>query len=116
MTTLDARSQTTTLEDFPRYPLTLGPSPVHRLDRLTTHLDGAAVWAKREDVNSGLAFGGNKTRKLNTWSPTRWRKGATHSSRSVACSRTTRVRSRRRLRSLASDVCSCRRAGSTGPT
>ena len=52
------------LESFARYPLTFGPSPVHRLDRLTKHLGGAAVWAKREDVNSGLAFGGNKTRKL----------------------------------------------------
>jgi 1-aminocyclopropane-1-carboxylate deaminase len=53
-----------TLADFPRHPLLFGPSPVHRLDRLTRHLDGAAVWAKREDVNSGIAFGGNKTRKL----------------------------------------------------
>src|SRR5687767_5070148 len=52
------------LADFPRYPLLLGPSPVHRLDRLTEHLGGAAVWAKREDLNSGIAFGGNKTRKL----------------------------------------------------
>jgi 1-aminocyclopropane-1-carboxylate deaminase len=52
------------LESFARYPLTFGPSPVHRLDRLTKHLGGAAIWAKREDVNSGLAFGGNKTRKL----------------------------------------------------
>src|SRR4051812_38640116 len=52
------------LPDFPRYPLLFGPSPVHRLDRLTEHLGGAAVWAKREDVNSGIAFGGNKTRKL----------------------------------------------------
>jgi 1-aminocyclopropane-1-carboxylate deaminase len=52
------------LADFARYPLLLGPSPVHRLDRLTEHLGGAAVWAKREDVNSGIAFGGNKTRKL----------------------------------------------------
>lgn len=52
------------LDDFDRYPLLFGPSPVHRLDRLTAHLGGAAVWAKREDVNSGLAYGGNKTRKL----------------------------------------------------
>jgi 1-aminocyclopropane-1-carboxylate deaminase len=52
------------LSDFPRYPLLFGPSPVHRLDRLTGHLGGATVWAKREDVNSGIAFGGNKTRKL----------------------------------------------------
>jgi 1-aminocyclopropane-1-carboxylate deaminase len=54
----------TTLADFPRYPLLFGPSPVHRLDRLTEHLGGAEVWAKREDCNSGIAFGGNKTRKL----------------------------------------------------
>ncbi len=52
------------LADFPRYPLTFGPSPVHHLDRLSAHLGGAQVWAKREDCNSGLAFGGNKTRKL----------------------------------------------------
>ena len=52
------------LHEFARYPLTFGPSPVHRLSRLTAHLGGAEVWAKREDVNSGLAFGGNKVRKL----------------------------------------------------
>ncbi|MEU5265447.1 1-aminocyclopropane-1-carboxylate deaminase [Amycolatopsis sp. NPDC021455] len=53
-----------TLADFPRFPLLFGPSPVHPLDRLTEHLGGAKIWAKREDVNSGLAYGGNKTRKL----------------------------------------------------
>jgi 1-aminocyclopropane-1-carboxylate deaminase len=52
------------VEDFERYPLTFGPSPIHPLDRLTGHLGGARIWAKREDCNSGLAFGGNKTRKL----------------------------------------------------
>ena len=52
------------LHDFPRHPLTFGPSPVHRLARLTQHLGGADVWAKREDVSSGLAYGGNKIRKL----------------------------------------------------
>ena len=53
-----------TIADFERYPLTFGPSPVHPLDRLSRHLGGAQVWAKREDCNSGLAYGGNKTRKL----------------------------------------------------
>lgn len=52
------------LDSFERYPLLFGPSPVHRLDRLTRYLGGAEVWAKREDCNSGLAYGGNKTRKL----------------------------------------------------
>jgi 1-aminocyclopropane-1-carboxylate deaminase len=52
------------LDEFERYPLLFGPSPVHRLERLTEHLGGAALWAKRDDCNSGLAYGGNKTRKL----------------------------------------------------
>jgi 1-aminocyclopropane-1-carboxylate deaminase len=52
------------LDSFPRHPLLFGPSPVHPLGCLTKHLGGADVWAKREDCNSGLAFGGNKTRKL----------------------------------------------------
>jgi 1-aminocyclopropane-1-carboxylate deaminase len=50
---------------FARVPLLFGPSPVHRLSRLSEHLGGKVdVWAKRDDCNSGLAYGGNKTRKL----------------------------------------------------
>jgi 1-aminocyclopropane-1-carboxylate deaminase len=52
------------LNEFARYPLLFGPSPVHKLERLTAHLGGAEIWAKREDCNSGIAYGGNKTRKL----------------------------------------------------
>jgi len=53
------------IDDFSRIPLTFGPSPVHRLERLSEHLGGKVeLWAKREDCNSGLAYGGNKTRKL----------------------------------------------------
>ena len=53
------------LADFPRVPLTFGPSPVHKLERLSEHLGGQVeIWAKREDCNSGLAYGGNKVRKL----------------------------------------------------
>src|SRR3954453_3669616 len=52
------------LADFARQPLIFGRSPVHRLERLPAHLGGADLWAKREDCNSGLAYGGNKTRKL----------------------------------------------------
>jgi 1-aminocyclopropane-1-carboxylate deaminase len=52
------------LDDYARYPLLFGPSPIHRLDRLTADLGGATLWAKRDDCNSGIAFGGNKTRKL----------------------------------------------------
>src|SRR4051812_7485783 len=53
------------LNSFPRVPLLFGPSPVHRLERLSAHLGGKVeIWAKRDDCNSGLAYGGNKTRKL----------------------------------------------------
>jgi 1-aminocyclopropane-1-carboxylate deaminase len=53
------------LADFDRVPLLFGPSPVHRLERLEAHLGGEVeLWAKREDCNSGLAYGGNKVRKL----------------------------------------------------
>jgi 1-aminocyclopropane-1-carboxylate deaminase len=53
------------LADFPRESLLFGPSPVHRLERLSEHLGGRVeIWAKRDDCNSGLAYGGNKTRKL----------------------------------------------------
>ncbi len=52
------------LHEIPRYSLTFGPSPLQHLRRLSDHLGGAQVWAKREDVNCGLAFGGNKIRKL----------------------------------------------------
>lgn len=66
------------LSDFPRHPLLFGPSPVHPLERLTAHLGGAKVWAKREDCNSGLAYGGNKTRKLEYLVPDALAAGATH--------------------------------------
>ncbi len=53
------------LSDFPRHPLLFGPSPIHPLPRLSAALGGEVeIWAKREDCNSGIAFGGNKVRKL----------------------------------------------------
>ncbi len=53
------------LNRFPHHSLTFGPTPIQPLQRLSAHLGGAVeLYAKREDCNSGLAFGGNKTRKL----------------------------------------------------
>jgi 1-aminocyclopropane-1-carboxylate deaminase len=53
------------LDQIPRYSLTFGPSPIEPLLNLSAYLGGKVeIWAKREDCNSGLAFGGNKTRKL----------------------------------------------------
>ncbi|MDH3745653.1 MAG: 1-aminocyclopropane-1-carboxylate deaminase [Acidobacteriota bacterium] len=66
-----------TLDDFERYPLTFGPSPVHPLPRLSEHLGGRVeIWAKREDCNSGIAFGGNKVRKLEYLVPEAIAQGA----------------------------------------
>ena len=48
---------------LPRFPLADIPTPVHSLDRLSRHLGGPALLMKRDDM-TGLAFGGNKTRKL----------------------------------------------------
>lgn len=41
------------------------PSDIEPLERLTASVNlDAAFWIKRDDTNSGLAFGGNKVRKL----------------------------------------------------
>ncbi len=51
------------LDHFPRLPLGHFPTPLERLDRLSEFLKGPEIWIKRDDC-TGLAFGGNKTRKL----------------------------------------------------
>ena len=48
--------------DFPRLPLGLFPTPIHRLDNISREL-GIDLWIKRDDL-SGLGLGGNKVRKL----------------------------------------------------
>ncbi|KAJ3941497.1 uncharacterized protein N0V96_008207 [Colletotrichum fioriniae] len=50
---------------IPRENFLFGPSPIEPLPRISAALGGKVnVYAKREDCNSGLAYGGNKTRKL----------------------------------------------------
>lgn len=50
---------------IPRESFLFGPSPIQYLPKITKALGGkVGIYAKREDCNSGLAFGGNKTRKL----------------------------------------------------
>lgn len=51
------------LEQFPRVPLCHRPTPLEAMPRLTEHLGGPSLWIKRDDC-TGLATGGNKTRKL----------------------------------------------------
>jgi D-cysteine desulfhydrase family pyridoxal phosphate-dependent enzyme len=48
---------------LPRLRFAHLPTPIEPLPRLSAALGGPALWAKRDD-QTGLAFGGNKTRKL----------------------------------------------------
>ncbi len=48
---------------LPRVPLAHLPTPIHPLPRLSAELGGPQLWIKRDDL-TGLAFGGNKIRKL----------------------------------------------------
>jgi len=48
---------------LPREPLAHLPTKIESLSRLTKNLDGPELFIKRDD-QTGLAFGGNKTRKL----------------------------------------------------
>src|SRR5210317_2318759 len=48
---------------FPRVALAHLPTRLEFLPRLTEHLGGPEIWVKRDDC-TGLATGGNKTRKL----------------------------------------------------
>ena len=51
------------LASFPRKTLGFFPTPLRELPRLSKVLGGPRIFVKRDD-QSGLAFGGNKTRKL----------------------------------------------------
>lgn len=52
-----------TLQTFPRLRFGHLPTPLEPMDRLSEELGGPRIWVKRDDC-TGLAFGGNKTRKL----------------------------------------------------
>ena len=51
------------LTNFPRVRITHGPTPLEFMPRLTEALGGPDLYIKRDDC-TGLAGGGNKTRKL----------------------------------------------------
>ncbi len=51
------------LARFPRVSLAHLPTPLEPLPRFSKHLGGPTIWVKRDDC-TGLATGGNKTRKL----------------------------------------------------
>src|SRR5690349_20903335 len=51
------------IEKLPRFPLAQLPTPIEKLPRLSHELGGPEILIKRDD-QTGLALGGNKTRKL----------------------------------------------------
>jgi D-cysteine desulfhydrase/L-cysteate sulfo-lyase len=51
------------IDDFGRFVLGHGPTPLEPLARLSAHLGGPRILVKRDDC-TGLALGGNKVRKL----------------------------------------------------
>ncbi len=53
----------TRLDKFPRVILAHVPTPIEAMPRLTAHVGGAALLAKRDDM-TGFAAGGNKVRQL----------------------------------------------------
>jgi D-cysteine desulfhydrase family pyridoxal phosphate-dependent enzyme len=65
-------------EDFPRYPMTAIPTPLQRAERLEAALGPGSprIFIKRDDL-TGLAFGGNKSRKLEYLVADAQAKGAT---------------------------------------
>ncbi|MFT3964246.1 D-cysteine desulfhydrase [Propionivibrio sp.] len=65
------------LTRFPRVNLTLSATPLEFLPNLTRHLGGPNLYIKRDD-HTGLALGGNKTRKLEFLIGDALAKGATH--------------------------------------
>lgn len=52
------------LDKQPRYPISLLPTPLAELPRLSRALSGPRIWMKRDDL-TGIAYGGNKGRKLD---------------------------------------------------
>ena len=100
----------------PRIDLGFTPTPLEPLDRLSELLGGPRIWIKRDDC-TGLATGGNKTRKLEFLMGDAKAQRRGHRSdlrrRAVA---TTRGKPPPRARSSAWNVIWCSRAASTGGT
>lgn len=65
----------------PKFPdkvsLAFMPTPIEPLERLSRHLGGPEIWIKRDD-QTGLATGGNKTRKLEFLAADALAQGADH--------------------------------------
>jgi len=51
------------LHSLPREKFCTLPTPIHLMERLTNHISSVNIYLKRDDL-TGIAFGGNKNRKL----------------------------------------------------
>lgn len=51
------------ISDYPRKQFGFFPTPFYKLENLSRYFNGPSIYIKRDDM-TGLAFGGNKTRKL----------------------------------------------------
>ncbi len=69
------KSLFSSLERFARANLTMSPTPLQPLARLSAHLGGPRIWIKRDDL-TGTGFGGNKIRKLDFLLPEAISQGA----------------------------------------
>ena len=56
------------IDKFDRIKLGHFPTPIEYLNNITEHLNGPQIYIKRDDC-TGLATGGNKTRKLEFLMP-----------------------------------------------
>lgn len=76
VTTINFKSQPRIdFEPFPRINLCHQPTPIEPMPRLSAHLNGPKLFIKRDDC-TGLATGGNKTRKLEFLMGEAMREGA----------------------------------------
>ena len=62
------------LQDFPRIPLAVLPTPIQKLENISRLLN-TNVYIKRDDL-TGIGLGGNKVRKLEFLLADAKRKGA----------------------------------------
>ncbi|CAM5712786.1 aminocyclopropane-1-carboxylate deaminase/D-cysteine desulfhydrase family protein [Streptomyces purpurascens] len=103
------------LSSYERYPLLFGPSPVHRLERLTERLGGASPGPSARTATP-VSRTVEQDPQAGVPGRRRARPGLTRPCRSAGCSPTTPARSRPSPPGPGSSACSCRRAGWTGPT
>jgi D-cysteine desulfhydrase/L-cysteate sulfo-lyase len=75
MTTYSISEIKEKIEEFPRVSLIHPPTPFQRMTNLESELGGIELYFKRDDL-TGLAFGGNKSRKLEFIIPDVQAKGA----------------------------------------